>query len=144
MSHRIIVYRTWHRDDGSMIRPHPVTGLPTRGTIRWNADCVTHCEALGSYETEAQARRATCGHVPLTPPPMTGLPSRVAEVRRLWLAGLPAAEIAAVTGLSVRTVRYYGVGDRPARYRLDDDQRRIVRALRAEAKRITTNEETHP
>lgn len=59
-SHRIIVFRSWHRDDGATVRPNIFTGYPKQGTPRWNVDCITCGRSLGTYDTEQEAKQVRC------------------------------------------------------------------------------------
>ena len=135
--HRIIVFRSWHRDDGRQVHPNVVTGYPKHGTPVWHADCVSCHKALGVYGSEQEARRAVCTVPPLKRLPSTaGLPEPVAMARSMWLAGYTGEEIAAEIGGSASRARNIASGYSPTAHRLDVEQRASVARLHAEAVRI--------
>lgn len=136
-AHRVIVFRSWRRDNGATVRPNVFTGYPKHGTPRWHADCVTCGKALGVYSSEEEARQAVCTVPPLTRLPSTaGLPEPVATARSMWLAGYTGEEIAAEIGGSASRARSIASGHSPTAHRLDAEQRASVARLHAEALRI--------
>lgn len=140
--HRVIVFRTWRRDDGRQVRPNIFTGYPKHGTPVWHADCVSCRKALGVYSSEEEARRAVCTEPPAARyvPSLVGLPEPVATVRSMWLAGHTSREIAAEVGLSPNYIRSIGAGLKPDAYRLDVEERASVSRLHAEAVKIRRRE----
>lgn len=135
--HRVIVFRTWHSDDGRQVPPNILTGHPRCGTPRWNVDCVTCGRSLGAYATEEEARQIGCTRPTRVENPSThDLPENVAVARRMWLAGYHGAEIAAELGISPRYAREIASGHSPAAHRLDAEQRASVARLHAEAVKI--------
>lgn len=140
--HRVIVFRTWHCDDGRQVSPNVFTGYPRHGTPRWHADCLTCRKALGVYSSEEAARQAVCAEPPATRyvPSLVGLPEPAATVRSMWLAGHTSREIAAEVGLSPTYIRSIGAGLKPDAYRLNDEERAIVSRLHAEAVEIRGRE----
>lgn len=139
--HRVIVFRSWHRDDGRQVYPNVVTGYAKSGTPVWHADCVSCRKALGVYGSEDAARRAVCTEPPLKRLPSTaGLPEPVATARSMWLAGYTGGEIAAEIGGSPSRARNFAAGHSPTAYRLDAEERASVSRLHAEAVRIRGRE----
>lgn len=137
-AHRVIVFRTWHRDNGKTVHPNVVTGYPKTGAPVWHADCVTCRKALGVYGSEEEARQVTCTTAPQPRclPSTAGLPEPVATARSMWLAGHTGREIAAEIGGSASRARNVASGHSPAAHRLDAEERASVARLHAEAVKI--------
>lgn len=138
--HRIIVFRSWHRDDGRKVHPNVVTGCPKSGVPVWHADCVTCGRTLGVYGSELEARRAKCPIASMRTPDLTGLPKFVATARNMWLAGFSEEEIADAIHRSPGHARNIATGFSPIAHKFDAEQRSVIRRLRAEAVKIRRRE----
>lgn len=141
-THRVIVFRTWHREDGSRVRSNILTGYPKAGTPVWHADCITCQKALGVYSTEKEARQVTCNTTTshAQKPSPVRLPVDVATARRMWLAGHTGKEIAEQFGCTPEYACRLGSGLMPAAHRLTNEERESVARLHAEAVKIRRRE----